>query len=78
MGKQSLLERISWWFAILPEKIVQSLCYHRKIVSGFSAEVFLKDKWERCSGAGFCSECHKDFIVYVPANDEEIDNIRTK
>lgn len=46
-------------------------CSHTKIVTDFTAEVFLVEKYERCGGSATCSKCGKSFHVYVAGNINE-------
>ena len=73
MEQASLFTRIVWWIYAIPLKIKQLFCRH-SVIAGFYADVFLVEKWERCSGVGECYKCHKDFQVAILANEKELEN----
>lgn len=50
-------------------------CSHPHIITLFTAEVFVNDRWERSSGVAECVDCGMDFHITVPANNEERDNL---
>lgn len=53
-------------------------CKHREIFTNYTAETFTIEKFKRCGGVGFCKECGKDFMVYVPANKDEVSKLMEK
>lgn len=72
MGEPKILEKIIDYFTYyLPRRYKELRCNHSQVVTVFTAETFLIEKWERCSGVGYCRNCGKDFSVMVAANPEE-------
>jgi hypothetical protein len=68
MRPLNLLERLQDWFI---ERWKRIKCSHSHIATVFTAEKFLIDKWERCSGVGDCKDCGLSFHVSIPANKQE-------
>jgi transcription elongation factor Elf1 len=72
MGELTFWEKIIDYFTWrLPRQYKQFRCSHSKIITVFTAQVFLIEKWERCSGVAYCKDCGKDFGVSIPANEDE-------
>lgn len=68
------MEPMNWWerfwFWVLTFRR-EGFCRHAQIETQFTAEVFHVDKWERCTGVGYCLQCGADVLVTVPANRSE-------
>ena len=74
MRELTFFEKIKEVFFGLPLRIKQLFCKH-VLFTSFSAEVFTKEKWERCSGNSTCIKCQSDFEIQVPDNEEKIEEL---
>lgn len=71
MRPQNIVERFLDW---VEEWYSRLSCPHYQIVTNYTMEQIMEDKWERVGGAAECRDCHRYFQVSVCANETERDN----
>ena len=71
MNEGNIWDRICFWW----QSRRQRGCQH-DLVADFTAETFLVDKWERCSGVATCTGCAASFGIFIPANRDEAEEAR--
>jgi len=68
------MEKLTWFERLLGIRPKRSFCAHR-FVAMFTAETFIVDGYERCSGSATCHKCGHFTTVVVAANRDERDEL---